>query len=109
MEGMEGLKDKDILITGGTGFIGSHLAQELINHGAHVIIPYIEIEPKSILVLNSLSKKVTLVPLDITHEEKVSLFMKKTKIDYIFHLAAQTLVTTAYENPQDTLNTNIMV
>lgn len=97
-----------VLVTGGTGFIGGHLVEELIRREYQVIVPYIEIDPHSTFSLNKLSEKVILLPLDIRDDKKVLALTKKYQIDFIFHLAAQTLVTEAYENPSYTFQTNII-
>ena len=99
---------KTIMVTGGAGFIGSHLVEKLLNTNAQIVIPYIEIVPKSYFSLIPSSKKIILEKVDIKNRKKIALLIKKYNINYIFHLAAQTLVTEAYKSPFETLETNVM-
>lgn len=108
MEGLEGLRNKNILITGGAGFIGGHLVDELVNAGANVTVPYLDIDPRSIFSLRNLGKKVTCQIVDIVNYKDIYTLILENRIEFIVHLAAQTLVTLAYKNPYETLETNIM-
>lgn len=108
MEGMAGLKNAKVLVTGGAGFIGSHLVGKLIDLGAVPLVIDINIEPRSYFIVDKIYKNTKLDILDIRDRHAVRDFLQKEKPDYIIHLAAQTLVTTAYENPYETFNTNIM-
>lgn len=105
---MAGLKNAKVLVTGGAGFIGSHLVGRLIDLGAVPLVIDINIEPRSYFIVNKIYKNTMLDILDIRDRHAVRDFLQKEKPDYIIHLAAQTLVTTAYENPYETFNTNIM-
>jgi CDP-glucose 4,6-dehydratase len=102
------IKGKNILITGGAGFIGGHLVEKLINLKAKVFVIDIKIEQKSYFAQNKLEKKCKFNFLDIRNKKKVEEYFNKNKIDYIFHLAAEPIVERAYENPFDTFETNIM-
>lgn len=102
------IKDSNILVTGGTGFIGSHVVKSLLKRKANVIAPYIKIDRRSLFFLDNLPKKVKAEYLDITNRIKVFNLMKKNDIDYIIHFAAQTVVTDAYLHPFRTLKTNIL-
>lgn len=100
--------NKKILITGGAGFIGSRLVDELSQQKAHVFVADISIDPHSYFAKSQLEKKCTYLNLDVLREKELYRAITDNKIEYIFHLAAQTLVTEAYKNPYDTLKVNIM-
>lgn len=114
MENMEvsknsrGVSGMTIMITGGTGFIGSHLVETLSLQNCKVIVPYIDIESKSYFKSQGLDKKVLLIKCDVRDFKTVSKIIKKNKPDYIFHLAAQAIVRQAFDNPRETFETNIM-
>ena len=101
-------KNKNVLVTGGTGFVGSHLVEELVNLGANVITTFEYTDPLSYFMVKGLDKKVTMTDIDIGQFDKVFDIVTKLEVDYIFHLAAQAIVTTAYANPRRTLESNIM-
>lgn len=100
-------KNKNILVTGGTGFVGSHLVEELANQGANVVTTFLELDPNSYFFTQNLNKKVVMVNADVEDFEKMHDIITKNNIEYIFHLAAQALVETAFYNPKRTLTTNI--
>jgi len=97
-----------IMVTGGTGFIGSHLIEELIHLGHIVVVPYIEINPKSYFRKSKLGQKVQLYKVNLNDRKKIDTIIHDHAISYIFHLAARTIVTEAYDNPYTTLQDNIM-
>ena len=108
LENMEKLNGKSVLVTGGTGLVGSHLVEELIRQKAHVLTTFQTLHPKSYFATKKLSEKVILVNADIDDFDKLFHIVTKFKTDYIFHLAAQPIVETAYANPRETFNVNIM-
>lgn len=104
---MKFLKNKNVLVTGGTGFVGSHLVERLIQVGARVTTTYKTLDPSSYFVTQKLTEQTILAPLDIVEYDKLFDLITKSEIEYIFHLAAQPLVEAAFYNPARTLDTNI--
>lgn len=103
------LKGKNVLVTGGAGFVGGHLVEELIKLKANVFVVDILFNKKSYLSHGrSIDKKCVLIKQDICDYKKLLTLIKEYKIEFIFHLAAQALVEKAYENPKHTLGNNIL-
>src|SRR3989339_1368673 len=100
------LKDMRILVTGGVGFVGGHLVEELIKLKANVIVVDINLDKHSYLFTENLHKKSTVINLDICNYKKLLGIIKKYKIEFIFHLAAQALVENAYVDPKYTFENN---
>lgn len=100
--------NRNILVTGGTGFIGGHLTGELVANGANVAVIDIVVHPKSTFALNNLNNKALLELIDIKDKKKVFGFFRRFNPDYIFHLAAEPIVQEAYANPHKAFETNIM-
>lgn len=105
---MKNLKDKNILVTGGTGFVGSHLVEELIKEKADVVVVDINFDKRSYLFTQNFHKKSKVINLNICNYKKLSALTKKYQIEFIFHLAAQSLVDVAYNDPKGTLGNNIL-
>lgn len=102
-------KNKKVLVTGNTGFKGSWLTTWLLSLGAKVygFSDGIPTNPSMFEVLN-LEEKITQKFADIRDKEALILYVKEIKPDFIFHLAAQAIVSTSYKNPLDTVTTNVV-
>jgi CDP-glucose 4,6-dehydratase len=102
-------KNKRVIVTGNTGFKGSWLSQWLVQMDAEVfgISNSIPTNPSLYEVLN-LSKKITHKNQDIRESEKIRKLIDQIKPDFIFHMAAQSIVSYSYSNPLETINTNLM-
>lgn len=98
----------NILVTGGAGFIGSHLVEALLERNAQVTVIDKYFPPQSYFCINNFTKKTTVLKLDLREKNKLFTAINKNPPDYIFHLAAQTIVTESYQNPLETLESNIM-
>ena len=98
---------KKVLITGHTGFKGSWLTFWLQQLGAKIcgISKDIPSQPSLYNTL-ILKKKILDHRFDIKKLIKLKKIVKKFKPDFIFHLAAQSLVKKSYLDPVNTFNTN---
>lgn len=103
--GMKIFNKKTVLVTGGCGFIGSWLVKDLLDSGAKTVV--FDLKTSS-PILNSLKKRPVFVKGDVRRIGLVKKAIQDHKIDFIFHLAAQTIVGVANKDPLPTLETNIM-
>jgi CDP-glucose 4,6-dehydratase len=94
-----------ILVTGGAGFIGSHLAKKLSENNK-VIILQRDIVPN--LWLAEALDKCILVHGDILDQTLLRRIISDYNIDQIYHLAAQAVVCSANKDPYTTFNVNVM-
>lgn len=99
---------QNVLVTGGTGFIGSHLVRELVARQNNVIVLDIQRKRKSFFVLDGLEKKVKFFRVDVRDKAKLISLTKKYHPTYFFHLAARAIVEDVYANPDEALETNIL-
>ena len=106
---LKSYKNLKVLVTGSTGFKGSWLTKWLYLLGSKVVGVGLRPEKGSIL-FNSfkLNKKIKQFYIDIKKFDKINHIIKKEKPDIIFHLAAQSIVSTSYRDPLETLGTNII-
>lgn len=95
-----------VLITGITGFAGSHLADFLVAKG-DVEIHGTRRWRSSTHLIDHLEGKITLHECDLRDPTNVQATLAAVKPRYIFHLAAQSFVPTSWTSPRDTFDTNI--
>ncbi|MDC3170807.1 CDP-glucose 4,6-dehydratase [Prochlorococcus sp. AH-716-E13] len=102
-------ENKKVVITGHTGFKGSWLSIWLYSLGAKVygISESVLTDPSNFSACK-LSDKLTDHRADICDIEEIKKIIREIKPDFIFHLAAQSLVRVAYENPLLTWQTNTL-
>ena len=100
-------KGKKVLITGHTGFKGSWLSLWFENLGAEVLGVSKDIPTKpSHFKLINLDRKIKNKFVDITNLKKLKKIFINYKPDFVFHLAAQSLVKKSYRDPILTFHTN---
>ena len=104
-----------ILVTGCAGFIGYHLSKNLIkNPNYHVfgldnLNNYYDVKLKRdrIANLRKTTNGFKFSKIDICNKNKLNIFFKRHKFNYVFHLAAQAGVRFSIQNPKTYFNTNI--
>lgn len=101
---------KNILITGGAGYIGSHIAVELLDKNYKVIV-YDNLTNSSKISVKRVEeitgKNITFYEADILDEKKLSEVFKKEKIDVVIHCAALKSVGESVKKPLEYYHNNI--
>ena len=100
---------KSVLVTGHTGFKGSWLSEILLRQGAS--ITGLSLSPKAsddLFFAAKLQNRLSHNISDIRDKVAVEDVVLDAKPDVVFHLAAQPLVLTSYEDPANTWDTNVM-
>ena len=85
------------MITGGTGFVGSHLCDELVKDGHEVILLARNDHKKENVIKNLV--KIRLEYVDVTKFSNLEKSIEENKPDVIFHLAGETSHKRSFENP----------
>ncbi len=100
-------KDKPVLITGITGFVGSSLAVRLVDLGARVVGLVRDEVPRSNFQRLGLEKIVTVVRGNLEDYPLIEWTINEYIIEVVYHLGAQTIVGTANRSPLSTFKANI--
>jgi nucleoside-diphosphate-sugar epimerase len=98
------MKNKKILVTGGAGFIGSHLVERLVNDGNEVVV--IDNLLRGNKIPKEIFEKITFLKEDACN---YSIVLNASKgCDYIFHFAAILGVDIVADNPMETMETEVI-
>lgn len=100
-------RDRPVLVTGGTGLVGSWLSRRLHEAGAEVVCLVRDWVPRSEVIRSRTLEHVNVVRGDICDRDLVERTLGEYEIDTVFHLAAQTIVGIANRNPLSTFETNV--
>ena len=99
---------RKVLITGGTGFLGSHLIKRIINEVESITIATTSIRQKTTLkALGVDIDKINLVKGDVRDFDFVRLLFNEYEFDTVFHLAAMSEVVKCQNDPKLALDVNI--
>lgn len=96
-----------VLITGITGFVGSHLAEYALGKEGVEVFGTVRWRSRMDNVEHILDR-IHLLDCDLRDNVAVRKTLEEVKPDYIFHLAAQSFVPTSWKAPAETLTTNII-
>lgn len=98
---------RSVLVTGGTGLLGSWLVPALHARGADVTVLVRDALPRSILVQDGWLDRVNVVRGSLTDDSVCRRAFAEYGVKTVFHLAAQTLVGVAKLDPVGTLEANV--
>lgn len=101
-------KGKNVLITGHTGFKGSWLSIWLTELGANVIGYALDpINEQDNFVISNLTGKIVDFRAEVRNFSKMQEVFAKYSPEFVFHLAAQSIVKQSYNNPKETYDINL--
>ncbi|KKR24057.1 MAG: udp-glucose 4-epimerase, partial [Candidatus Peregrinibacteria bacterium GW2011_GWE2_39_6] len=92
-----------VLVTGGAGFIGSHLCQRLLGKNFKVIC-FDNLSTGSLNNLQKIQPHINFIKGDCNDYNQLKIVFEKNKIDIVFHYAAVVGVKRTLENPLAVLN-----
>jgi UDP-glucose 4-epimerase len=95
---------KNILITGGAGYIGSHVTEILLKKNKKVFL----IDNLSTGHQKLINKKAKFFKLDISNKQKIKKIINKNKIDSIIHLAANLIIGEGQKKPKKYYKNNVL-
>lgn len=100
------MKRRTALVTGGAGFIGSHLVEMLVENGEKVTV-IDRLEQRSLINPNKSLSKIEYINSNVISSE-VKELVTKNKYNIIFHLANNAHVPSSIENPTNDLENNLL-
>ena len=95
---------KNILITGGAGYIGSHISEVLLRNKKKIFI----VDNLSTGHRKLLNKKAKFFKLDILKDKKIREIIIKNKIDSVIHLAANLIISEGEKYPKKYFKNNVI-
>ena len=93
------------LVTGGAGFIGSHLVDELVRKKYQVIV-LDNLSTGSLKNLRLVKNKIKFIKCDLSKKKNLAILLRE--IDYVFHLAGLSEVNTSIKNPVKYYKANVI-
>lgn len=105
-------RGKHALVTGGFGFVGSHLVAALSARGARVTVVDIDCDPIRHSLLNQgeirYAGQISAITADVADESAMSEVFTKERYDVVFHLAAYSVIERSAHAPVASVKTNVM-
>ncbi len=94
-----------ILVTGGAGFIGSHLVEKLVKSG-HKVTVIDNLSTGRLENIKKLLKKIKFIKSDLSKDQKLITYFKKIKV--VYHLAALADIVPSIEDPYQYFHSNVL-
>ncbi|MEV4419467.1 NAD-dependent epimerase/dehydratase family protein [Patulibacter sp. NPDC049589] len=101
------MRGRSVFVTGAYGMLGAWLVRALLDRGASVTVLRRDEVPASMLALDGLEPRCTVVRGDLLTPGLLERAIGEHECDTVFHLAAQTIVGTANRSPVPTFEANI--
>lgn len=101
-------KDVPVLVTGGAGFVGAHLAQALAQQGARVTI--LDIKPRLPDVeghYREVAGRTAYISASVAKADVVDELVRRERFQVVFHLAAEAIVSRFHADPVSGLESNV--
>lgn len=100
-------KNSNVLVTGADGFIGSHVAKDLVDKGSEVVTIVRDIKKENNLDLLGIRSKINIIHGDLVNYADCERAINEYGINFCFHIAAQAIVGAANRSPLSTFESNI--
>ena len=100
------MKKPKSIITGGAGFIGSNLADRLVNAGHKVIVLDNFVSGKKINLSHHKKKNLKIIKIDISTNKDLKKYFKG--VNFVFHLAGLAEITPSFKNPKKYFLNNVL-
>ncbi len=102
-------KDKNVLITGVSGFVGSYLSKYLLDMGANVyglVVRKADGSTPKNLIDRGAAEDVRLIDGNLTDITSLATALDKSEPEAVFHLAAQSFIPRSFSHPLETMDSN---
>jgi CDP-glucose 4,6-dehydratase len=104
---VSGAAGATVLLTGAQGFVGSWLAERLLEQGARVVVPRRDVPAESRFRQEGIEERCDVVQADLSELDALLRLLAEYEVSQVFHLAAQAIVGTAARAPLATFEANV--
>jgi GDP-4-dehydro-6-deoxy-D-mannose reductase len=99
---------KKVLITGINGFVGSHLAEYVLENNLGEVYGTVRGKTPSYVNIEKIRDKINVMSCDLVDAFSTDNVIKEVQPDLVFHIAAQAFVPSSWKSPAETMNSNVM-
>jgi CDP-glucose 4,6-dehydratase len=105
--GMTNWLNRSVVVTGATGMVGASLVSDLVSRGARVTALVPDVDPQSELYRSGTDRHISVFNGRLEDVDAVERAVAGSDAEYVFHLGAQTIVSTAHKSPRATFEANV--